>query len=113
VSVIAHAPPGEIHELGIGRAPVLAAILGIPAAARGLVIFAHGSGSSRKSPRNAYVAGRLRRAGLATLLLDLLTPEEELDRRNVFDIGLLAERLRMATDWAAESDSPTHALRPC
>ncbi len=109
----AHAPPGEIRDIGVGRAPVLAGILGIPGAAKGLVIFAHGSGSSRKSPRNTYVAGRLHQAGLATLLLDLLTPEEELDRRNVFDIALLSKRLRMATDWAAESDSPTRALRPC
>lgn len=59
----AHAPPGEIRDIGIGRAPVLAGILGIPGAAKGLVIFAHGSGSSRKSPRNTYVAGRLHQAG--------------------------------------------------
>jgi dienelactone hydrolase len=110
--VIVEAVPDELHELHIGRTPALAGILGVPARANGLVIFAHGSGSSRKSPRNTYVAGRLREAGLATLLLDLLTPEEELDRRNVFDIALLARRLRMATDWAA-SDPLTGSLRPC
>ncbi|MER7370907.1 alpha/beta family hydrolase [Nonomuraea wenchangensis] len=65
----------------------------VPDAAQGLVLFAHGSGSSRHSPRNRYVAGALNEAGLATLLFDLLTPEEEVDRANVFDIGLLAERL--------------------
>ena len=69
---------------------------------RGLVVFAHGSGSSRFSPRNRQVAGALQRRGLATLLLDLLRPEEEDDRANVFDIELLAERLVVATRWAAE-----------
>ena len=73
-----------------------------PADARGLVIFAHGSGSSRHSPRNRQVAAALGRAGLATLLIDLLTPAEERDRRNVFDIELLARRLTAATAWAAE-----------
>ncbi|MGZ3386541.1 MAG: dienelactone hydrolase family protein [Isosphaeraceae bacterium] len=106
------ATPEELHELQIGETPTLAAVLGLPAMRKGLVIFAHGSGSSRKSPRNTYVAGSLREAGLATLLLDLLTPEEELDRRNVFNIRLLASRLRRATDWAA-SDPLTSSLRPC
>ncbi|HTR12615.1 MAG TPA: dienelactone hydrolase family protein [Roseiarcus sp.] len=69
-------------------------------AARGLVIFAHGSGSGRLSPRNNYVAEKLRDAGLATLLLDLLTPVEELHRPNVFDIPRLAGRLLLATEWA-------------
>ena len=93
--------PGALRELRIGSTPSLAAILGIPDGAKGLVIFAHGSGSGRLSPRNNYVARCLREAGLATLLLDLLTPEEEADRRNVFDIALLASRLRRAADWAA------------
>ena len=93
--------PGTLRELRIGSTPSLAAILGIPDGAKGLVIFAHGSGSGRLSPRNNYVARCLREAGLATLLLDLLTPEEEADRRNVFDIVLLASRLRRAADWAA------------
>ena len=62
----------------------------MPENPRGIVVFAHGSGSSRHSPRNRHVAGVLNDAGLGTLLFDLLTPEEELDRANVFDIGLLA-----------------------
>src|SRR5438270_583869 len=70
----------------------------------GLVLFAHGSGSSRHSPRNQFVARTLNSAGLAALLFDLLTPEEELiDARTAelrFDIGLLAERLVHATKWA-------------
>ncbi|MEV4292525.1 alpha/beta hydrolase [Nonomuraea bangladeshensis] len=74
----------------------------VPDAAQGLVLFAHGSGSSRHSPRNRYVAGALNEAGLATLLFDLLTPEEEADRANVFDIGLLAERLLERTREARE-----------
>jgi dienelactone hydrolase len=90
-----------VREITIGQAPVLAARLGIPARPIGLVIFAHGSGSGRLSPRNNHVADHLRAAGLATLLLDLLSPAEEADRRNVFDIALLARRLRAATDWAA------------
>jgi len=79
----------------------LAGILHVPSNAKGLVIFAHGSGSGRLSPRNNYVAAGLQRAGLATLLLDLLTPAEENDRANVFDIGLLAGRLGEAADWAS------------
>jgi dienelactone hydrolase len=79
----------------------LQARLGVPTKARGLVIFAHGSGSGRLSPRNSSVAAGLRDAGLATLLLDLLTPEEERDRANVFDIPLLAGRLVRASAWAA------------
>lgn len=75
--------------------------LGVPSGATGLVIFGHGSGSGRFSPRNNRVAAELRNAGLATLLLDLLKPEEEQDRRNVFDIGLLADRLVAAKHWAA------------
>lgn len=65
----------------------------VPETAIGVIIFAHGSGSSRYSPRNKHVAARLGDAGLATLLFDLLTPEEAVDRRKVFDIPLLAERL--------------------
>ncbi len=73
--------------------------LHLTAPARGVVVFAHGSGSSRHSPRNRLVAGLLQRAGLGTLLLDLLTPAEERDRANVFDIELLARRLSSAADW--------------
>jgi predicted phosphoribosyltransferase/dienelactone hydrolase len=73
--------------------------LTVPAGARGVVVFAHGSGSSRNSPRNMFVAGALHVVGLGSLLFDLLTPEEEADRANVFDIGLLAARLAAATTW--------------
>lgn len=76
----------------------IAGILNVPAEARGLVLFAHGSGSSRFSPRNAAIAKALQEAKIATLLLDLLTPEEEADRANVFDIDLLAARLEEATE---------------
>jgi dienelactone hydrolase len=81
--------------------------LAIPGGARGIVLFAHGSGSSRHSPRNRFVAQALREAGLGTLLLDLLTPEEETidlrTRRLRFDIDLLAERLVGAADWLARN----------
>src|SRR5215204_7522287 len=87
--------------------------LGIPNA-RGIVLFAHGSGSGRHSPRNRYVADVLREAGLATLLIDLLTPEEEeadlRTRHFRFDIGLLADRLADATDWLAH-EPDTQDLR--
>ena len=74
-------------------------ILEVPKEAKGIVIFSHGSGSGRLSPRNNFVAKVLQKAGIATLLIDLLTPEEELDRRNVFDIPLLTERLKLATEF--------------
>ncbi len=73
--------------------------LAIPHPATGLVVFAHGSGSSGHSPRNRYVAAVLAEAGLGTLLFDLLTPAEEADRANVFDIALLAGRLAEGTRW--------------
>ena len=83
---------------------VLDADVVVPEEAEGVVLFAHGSGSSRHSPRNRYVAGELQRAGMATVLADLLTPhEEQLDARTAalrFDIGLLATRLIALTDWA-------------
>lgn len=79
----------------------LKGILGMPPGARGVVVFAHGSGSGRHSPRNQFVARVLQEGGLATLLLDLLTEDEEQDRNNVFDIGLLAERLTGAARWFA------------
>jgi putative phosphoribosyl transferase len=69
----------------------------------GLVLFAHGSGSSRFSPRNTYVAAALRDAGLATLLFDLLNEAEAENRANVFDIGLLAERLVSASEWVGKA----------
>jgi dienelactone hydrolase len=77
----------------------LAGQLRVPEAAKGVVVFVHGSGSSRHSPRNQFVARVLNRAGLGTLLFDLLTPEEERDRANVFDIGLLGARLVGVTRW--------------
>lgn len=105
-------PPRDCREVTLRAANLaLGAFLGVPEQAQGIVIFAHGSGSGRMSPRNNHVASRLREAGLATLLLDLLTPAEEQDRRNVFDIDLLAARLRFAVDWAAEN-SETAGLRP-
>ncbi len=73
--------------------------LGIPEAARGIVIFAHGSGSSRLSPRNRYVAAQLRQGGIGTLLFDLLTEEEDQDYERRFDIALLTQRLTGATRW--------------
>ncbi|MFG2880790.1 phosphoribosyltransferase family protein [Streptomyces sp. NPDC048297] len=76
--------------------------LTVPAGATGVVAFAHGSGSSRHSPRNRFVAQGLNRSGLGTLLFDLLTEDEEADRANVFDIGLLAGRLVGATAWLRE-----------
>ena len=85
---------------------VLQGHLDIPVEAEGIVLFAHGSGSSRHSPRNQAMAGAFHTAGLATLLFDLLTPEESDDRRNVFDIELLGDRLLAATEWVrAQPDS--------
>lgn len=80
----------------------LAGTLHLPREAAGLVVFAHGSGSSRFSPRNNAVAEALNRAGFATLLFDLLTSAEEGDRKNVFDIPLLADRLIHAVVWINE-----------
>ncbi|MBY0273261.1 MAG: dienelactone hydrolase family protein [Alphaproteobacteria bacterium] len=86
--------------------------LTIPQGAQGLVLFAHGSGSSRKSPRNRYVAEVLNQAGIATLLFDLLTAEEEVvderTRELRFNIELLAERLEKATDWAIKNPTTKH-----
>jgi putative phosphoribosyl transferase len=82
----------------------LEGLLRLPEPARALVLFAHGSGSGRLSPRNNQVAEALRPTGLATLLFDLLTDEESTDRANVFDIELLAGRLAMATAWARQRE---------
>lgn len=78
----------------------LGAILSLPENFHGLVVFAHGSGSSRHSPRNQFVAAELNRRGFATLLADLLTYEENQDRANVFDLDLLAARLVSLSKWA-------------
>jgi putative phosphoribosyl transferase len=100
-----HVPAGQV---------TLEGDLAIPGDARGVVLFAHGSGSSRHSPRNRYVAGVLNQAGLATLLFDLLTPaEERLDQVSAelrFNVELLAERLGGATDWLIREPS-TGGLR--
>ena len=95
-------PPARSSEVRIpvGEGLEIVGDLVMPEPAHGLVVFAHGSGSSRHSPRNRQVARALNERRLGTLLLDLLTVVEELDRANVFDIGLLAERLAAATRWA-------------
>jgi putative phosphoribosyl transferase len=95
-STLAHIPAGNATVEGM---------LEIPERAVGLVLFAHGSGSSRHSPRNNAVAGVLRQAGVGTLLMDLLTPEEDLDYSRRFDIGLLTERLLDAARWVAKQDA--------
>lgn len=101
------APEGETSRTTSVRVPIgdrwLHGDLGMPAEPQGIVLFAHGSGSSRHSPRNQYVARALERHGLATLLIDLLTPEEEaIDDRTAqyrFDIEMLANRLVAIVDW--------------
>jgi dienelactone hydrolase len=103
------------REVRVSTGPVtLEGSLGIPNSAGGVVLFAHGSGSGRHSPRNRYVARVLREANLATLLIDLLTEdEEEVDLRTTrlrFDIGLLARRLVGATDWLVQNPD-TEQLR--
>jgi putative phosphoribosyl transferase len=90
---------------GIG----LEGTLQLPGEVSGLVVFAHGSGSSRHSTRNQTVAAHLRESGLGTLLFDLLSPDEAADRRNVFNIWFLAQRLTSATDYV-RSSSPTAGL---
>src|SRR6266404_692867 len=100
-------PNCEERLVRVAAGPVtLEGNLSLPKGARGVVLFAHGSGSSRLSPRNRYVAQLLNQAKLATLLVDLLTPEEEVvDLRTAqlrFNIALLAERLVGVTDWLVE-----------
>src|SRR5687767_13841944 len=77
----------------------LSGFLGIPSKPKGVVLFAHGTGSGRLSPRNRFVAQHLQQGAIATLLIDLLMREEEEDRRNVFDIELLADRVLLASAW--------------
>jgi dienelactone hydrolase len=100
--------PLQPVRIGVG-AVVLDGDLAVPKAAVGIVLFAHGSGSSRMSPRNRHVASLLNDAGLATLLVDLLTAEEEsIDRYTAslrFDIDLLAERLAAVSDWLAKKEA--------
>ncbi|BBY00236.1 phosphoribosyltransferase [Mycobacterium seoulense] len=95
-------PPLRDEEIWVPAGSVsVAGHLTIPEHPKGVVVFAHGSGSSRHSPRNRFVAEVLNNAGFATVLFDLLTPEEERNRANVFDIALLAGRLVDVTGWLA------------
>ena len=107
-------PTREIHQAVVipaGRAR-LSGDLDVPADAQGLVLFAHGSGSSRHSPRNRYVGEVIRNAGIGTLLFDLLTPAEESEDQFTghlrFDIALLASRLADATKWVIYRSELTH-----
>src|SRR3989442_3577162 len=111
---VAQAEEGSVSEVSLPVGDVvLDADIVVPELAKGVVLFAHGSGSSRHSPRNQYVAEELQRAGLATVLADLLTREEEaLDTRTAelrFDLNLLAERVVALTDRVAGQD-PTRGL---
>lgn len=91
-----------------GNGVELQGYLNIPENACCIVIFAHGSGSSRNSRRNLYVSRVLNSARIATLLFDLLTGQEALDRGNVFDIDLLSDRLSMATEWVRKDPGTSH-----
>ncbi len=93
---LVHIPVGDVELEGI---------LDVPEEARGLVVFAHGSGSSRKSPRNNFVAEVIRDRGLGTLLFDLLTEEEDQIRENRFDIPVLTDRLVAVTEWLWTRDA--------
>ncbi|MDD5336366.1 MAG: alpha/beta hydrolase [Rhodoferax sp.] len=88
----------------------LEGLLELPATAPGIVLFAHGSGSGRHSPRNNYVARVLRDKGMGTLLLDLLTVSEDLDYQTRFDIALLTHRLLLSTHWVRQHTPPTRQL---
>jgi putative phosphoribosyl transferase len=104
---------GTIVQVSAGSAQIEGNIA-IPADAHGIVLFAHGSGSSRHSPRNRFVAGELQKRGLGTLLIDLLTTDEDAvdvrTRQHRFDIGLLANRLIAVTDWL-EQQAGTRGLK--
>jgi putative phosphoribosyl transferase len=93
----------DIEILPLG----LKGLLTVPVGATGIVVFAHGSGSGRLSPRNNQVARALNKVGLATLLFDLLLPREADDRHKTFHIPLLAGRLEEALDWIEEEESTT------
>jgi dienelactone hydrolase len=106
-----HAPPARPVRILVDGS-TLAGDLAIPADAVGLVLFAHGSGSSRHSPRNQFVARMIQSSGMATLLFDLLTPKEEqedaVDGHLRFDIGLLAKRLVEAARWIGQQPETQH-----
>src|ERR671920_543708 len=94
--------PSQRQERSVtirSEALALSGSLAVPAEAKGIVLFAHGSGSGRFSPRNRFVAQHLQHGGIATLLIDLLARDEEDERRNVFDIDLLADRVLTASAW--------------
>jgi putative phosphoribosyl transferase len=93
---LVHIPTDKVHIEGM---------LELPTTASGIVLFAHGSGSSRHSPRNNYVAQVLRDNGIGTLLMDLLTPEEDMNYQTRFDIPLLTKRLLAATSWVKTEKS--------
>lgn len=99
VEQLVRIPVDEVHIEGM---------LELPPNAQGIVLFAHGSGSSRHSPRNNYVARVLRDKGIGTLLLDLLTLSEDLDYQTRFDIALLTHRLRVATRWVRQHQPTRH-----
>ncbi len=98
----------QVVHLRLAGGQILTGDLGLPDGVHGLVVFAHGSGSSRLSPRNRAVSAALGAGGFATLLLDLLTLDEErtdeITRQHRFDIGLLSERLVAAIDWASREE---------
>jgi putative phosphoribosyl transferase len=115
-----HVHPLEIHERLVHipiDATVLAGNLAIPPDAPGVVLFAHGSGSSRHSPRNRYIATELQRGGLGTLLMDLLTPQEEqideVTGELRFNIEFLAQRLIGAIQWLQEQPAAGHLAIGC
>jgi len=93
IEKLVHIPVDHVHIEGM---------LKLPDNAKGIVLFAHGSGSSRHSPRNNYVANVLHDSGIGTLLMDLLTPEEDTDYQTRFDIPLLTQRLLIVTSWVWE-----------
>lgn len=104
-----HTPHRELVTIGSDACSV-EGLLALPADPKGMVLFAHGSGSSRHSPRNAVVAAQLRRAGLGTLLMDLLSEDEDADSARHFDVPLLTRRLASAADWLGEY-AATRALQ--
>ena len=101
-------PPADAEVRIPSGAEQLEGTLEIPGGAEGIVLFTHGSGSSRHSPRNRRVAAALRTAGIATLLFDLLTEREASDRANVFDVERLARRLADATAWVRTRQAASH-----
>src|SRR5438128_11284357 len=94
-------------EVPVGRGN-LRGTLHVPPHAQGVVVFAHGSGSGRFSPRNQYVAEVLHHGGLATLFIDLLQEEEAGDREKYFDINMLAERIQKAAEWLLQTSNTRH-----